>query len=520
MIQTHLSIVFLTGTRVYKLRKAVDLGFVDFTSRAARNADCLREVHLNRRLAPDVYLGIAPVPTAPGQIHIGVLREDLAPADESGRVPEHCVIMRRLPERRDALDLLLDGKLRPKHVDAVAEAIARLHEQTGLGVPAPFSREQWLHRISEPVRQNFLALRGAKGRFFAAATLTRAARLAERFLAEQADRFEARRRAGRAVDGHGDLHLQHAWFETDTGPPLLIDCLEFSDELRRIDPAADVAFFAMDLLYRGRPRLAERFLRMYARETDDFDLYGVVDYFVSYRAAVRAKVAALVADDAGIETERREAAAGSARRHLNLAARALAPKRRGALVLLCGIVGTGKSSVAELVCDETQGVAIASDRVRKRLAGLAPSARAASTWGGGIYTPEWTKRVYDALLERADPVLASGRVAVLDATFATRSMREAAWSWARARGARAFLIETTCSAPEVLRRLALRERAGRDPSDAGPSLYERSARSFEPPDEWPPGDRFVVATDAPGWRSRARALARDLSARAKANRSA
>jgi aminoglycoside phosphotransferase family enzyme/predicted kinase len=502
-IQTHLSHVFLTGSRVYKLRKPVDLGFVCFASRAERNADCLREVALNRRLAPDVYLGVAAVEGARGVERVGPIAETLSGSGE------HCVVMRRLPMGRDALSLLQAGRLPAEGLDRAAERIAGFHAAHALGVPAPFTASAWLERCTRPVEQNFTLLAGADGRGHAPELLARARDAARGFAARHPDRFEARRLSGRAVDGHGDLHLQHLWFETDGSDPIFVDCIEFSSELRRIDVAAEVAFLAMDLRYRGAADRAARFLRRYARASDDFDLYSVVDYFLSYRAAVRAKVASLAAGDPDIGSVQRERAAESARRHLELAAEALVPASRGALVLVGGAVGSGKSTVAEALADRIGGVVIATDRVRKREAGLAPTDRAAAGPQRGIYTPEWTERVYAGLLERARPVVASGRTAILDGTFGTRAHRRHARAAADALNVGVRFVETRCPPALARERLARRAAAGADPSDAGPELHAQSLAGFETlePEEGIAVD--VVDSADPAWRD---ALARCVSA--------
>jgi aminoglycoside phosphotransferase family enzyme len=335
-VQTHISHVFLTGERVYKLRKAVDLGFVCFATREQRDADCLREVELNRRLAPDVYLGVAALVRAGGRLRVGPVGESLAAG-----AAEHCVVMRRLPAGRDALSLLERGELAPEDLERLAALVAGFHDRHGLGVPAPFGAAEWLERCTRPVEESFAMIDAGPASGAAPAELARAREGCRKFVREHAARFEARRREGCAVDGHGDLHLQHVWFERPGAAPIAIDCLEFNADLRRIDAAAEVAFTAMDLVYRGHEPLAERFLGVYAGARDDFDLYGVVDYFASYRAAVRAKVAALAARDPDIGAEQRERAAQSARRHLALAARLLEPRAPGALVLVGGVVGTG-----------------------------------------------------------------------------------------------------------------------------------------------------------------------------------
>ena len=463
-VQTHLSHVFLTRERVYKFRKAVDLGFVSFSSREERNADCLREVALNRRLAPDVYLGVAPLVTGPGGVRVGDVHEELAAPEGC----EHCVVMRRLPEGRDALKLLEEGALTGEQLDRVATRLAAFHDRTRLGRPSPFTSEEWFRSCTQPVEDNYGLLAGSAAELVPAATLGEAWERARVFAKDAADRFEARRAEGRAVDGHGDLHLQHVWFERDDAEPLIIDCLEFSEPLRRIDAASDVAFAAMDLRYRGAPALAERFLRVYARESDDFGLYGVVDYFVSYRAAVRAKVAAIAAGDPAIAPDHRARAGESAGRHLALAHRALEPRPLGTVVLVGGVVGSGKSTVADALAEELGGAVVSTDRVRKRQLGLAPAERPTPGLAARVYTVEEQQKVYEALHERARPVVGSGRTAVLDGTFSRREERHRARRVARDLGARIFFVETRCSARVALARLRRRAGDGADPSDAGP----------------------------------------------------
>ena len=493
-LQTHISHLFLTAGRVYKLRKAVRPGFLDFGTRKARNADALREIELNRRLAPDVYLGLSPVWTDGGRALLGPVSAQLSAGRDDSDPPEHCVVMRRLPEGRDALSLLRGGLLLDRHMDEIARSLCRFHEQVRLGTPAPFSEEEWLGRIERRALAAIPPLLGG-------AELRGAVRS---FLSEHAARFEARRLAGRAVDAHGDLHLEHIWFERDDAPPLFIDCLEFSDDLRRIDAASEVAFLSMDLEYRERHDLGERFLRRYVSESDDFDLYAVVDFFASYRAAVRALVAALAADDAELSNERRRGAAGSATRHLALAKSRLARTGVGELVLMCGIVGTGKSSAAEVAAEALEGIMISSDRVRKRLFGLAPDEHTHFGDYEGVYTPERRERVYRGLLERAEPVIASGRIAILDAAHSLSAEREDAIEFARARGVSVRVLETRSAEQTTLERLGRRERAGSDPSDAGPSFYSRSAADFEPVRAMQGVDHLIVRTDEAEWRARLR----------------
>jgi aminoglycoside phosphotransferase family enzyme/predicted kinase len=511
-LQTHISWLFLTPARVVKLRKAVRLSFLDFGTRALRNDDCLREVRLNRRLAPDVYLGVAPIERAGDGFRVGPVGESLAPAGPGEPLPEHAVVMRRLPAGRDALSLLEAGALGPEHVDAVARVLARFHAEAGLGRPAPFTPDGWRDLVARPMAENLASLRETRPEGVAPDAVDRVeARFAER-LAEAAARLEARRAEGRAVDGHGDVHLQHVWFEAAPDAPLLVDCIEFSDGLRRIDAASEVAFLAMDLAYRGRDDLAARFLRRYAEASDDFGAFGVVALYAGYRAAVRAKVAGLAASEPEVPAAQRRAAAASAARHLALAERLLAPAAPGPVVLVGGTVGAGKSTAAGALADRLQGAVVSSDRTRKRLAGLAPEDRAGAAPGAALYTAEWTERTYAGLLERAEPVVASGRAALLDATWASARQRGAARAFAARVRAAAWLVEVRCGEAAALERLRRRARAGRDPSDAGPELLARSRAQFEPPDEWPPGFRLVLESDAPDAEAQLAEAARRIGA--------
>jgi predicted kinase len=360
--------------------------------------------------------------------------------------------------------------------------------------------------MRDPVLDNLRLLAPDAGRLFPRAIFERVERAAREFLATHADAFEARRRAGRAVDGHGDVHLAHVWFEPGRSEPTLVDCIEFNPKLRRIDAAAEVAFLAMDLAYRGRARLAERFLATYAEAADDTDLYTVVDYFVSYRAAVRAKVAALAAHDAAIDAAQRRNAATSARRHLDFAARALAPRPPGGLVLVGGTVGSGKSSAAREIADALDAVLLSSDALRKRLAGLPATDRSAAS--RGLYAADARRAVYRALCDRAAPVLRAGRVAVLDATWSKRADRRRAVALAKRCGVPLWIVETRVPRRVALDRLARRAAAGTSASDAGPERLAASEAEFARPLAPSGVGGHVVRTDRAGWRAGVRRAAR------------
>ena len=256
----------------------------------------------------------------------------------------------------------------------------------------------------------------------------------------------------------------------------------------------------------GYARAYAQEMRAYARESDDFDLYAVVDYHVAYRALVRAKVAGLAAADPGIDPDQRSGAAGSVSRHLLLADQVLRKPGSGCVVVLCGSVGSGKSTAAAALADASGGVVIVSDRTRKRLAGLEATDRAGAEQG--LYDVAHSDRVYQALLERAAPVLDSGRTVILDGAFPTAARRRDVLRWASRRDVPVCLVEVRCGQELARSRLKRREAENRDPSDAGPDLLDWSRDTFEPPDEWPAARRTALESDAEGWPQRVQALAR------------
>jgi len=503
-IQTHISYLLMTVDRVYKIRKAVRFPFLSFATRAERNQDCLREVQLNRRLAPDVYLGVAPLLQDDGQWTLGEIGEELWPAGGHTAAPEHCVVMKRLRSGADAQSLLEKGELTGEHIDAIADRIAEFHQANRLSRPAPYSAEAWLSRTASPVIDTLdLIVRNAPEE----ALVRLASQLIPRckdWIDQRRETLEQRRLDGRAVDGHGDLQLAHVWFDGPTLEPSIIDCTEFNEDFRRIDAASEVAFLAMDLTYRGHGELAERFLARYAGQSDDFGLYALVDYYAFYRAAVRAKVAVLAALETEISAPQREGAIGSAHAHLRLAERFIETHSEASITITCGSVGCGKSTVAREFAEALPAVVISSDRTRKRLAGLRDVDRSAAAGEpeSGLYSSARTEEVYLAMLERAGPIVDSGRNVILDASFSRKSQRDAVRRWATARGIGAQLLEVRCSKDLAMERLAKRERSGHDPSDAGPSLYRWSVENFQPPTEWPRENVIEIVTDDSEWRDR------------------
>lgn len=456
--ETHAAVVFFTGDRAYKLKKPVNLGFLDFSTRERRERACHREVELNRRFAPDVYLGVADVELPPG-----------TPCD-------HLVVMRRMPAERRLSVLVRDGA----PVDDPLRGIARLLARTHAASPrAPWiSAEGTRDALRRRWTDGFAQVRPFHGRAIDAAEAGEIEHLALRFLAGREPLFAARIRAGRVVDGHGDL-LADDVFCLDDGPRVL-DCMDFDDRLRYVDGLDDAAFLAMDLERLGAGRLAGRFLSWYAEYAADPAPASLRHHYVAYRAFVRAKVACLRwgQGDAGAAAAAGDHAA-LALRHLNAGA--------VRLVLVGGLPGTGKTTLARALGDRLGLTVLGSDRVRKELAGLAPQTPAAAPYGTGIYATEWTRRAYAELLGRAAHLLAHGESVIIDASWTSAARRAEA---ARVAGdTHADLVALRCATPLAAERLRARRGGG---SDADAAIAGRMAETADP---WP--DAVTIDTSGP-----------------------
>jgi len=466
-LQTHISHVFLAGDYAYKLKKPVDFGFLDFGTPEKRAAACAAELHLNRRLAPEVYLGAAYLCRGPRGLHVALAA--CAPGTDSGEV---LVRMRRLPQEGLLDRLARAGRLTEAHMVEIASQVARFHAQ---GHTPGIERYGGLDAISGPVQQNFAQLRPYAGRVFDGARLARVQQEAVSGMQRHAARFAARVRAGRIVDGHGDLHLRNMCLAD--GRVVIFDCIEFNPALRAGDALSDIAFLVMDLRHRQLPRLATRFLNEYLEASGDYAGMPLLDFYVAYRACVRAKVLALGLDSAAPAIQ--AALAQEAAAYLELADTTLTP-RRGGILITCGVSGSGKTTLARQVAAAMDAVIVRSDAVRKHLAGVDLGTRGASD--PALYTRAMTEQTYDALRAHGREIAASGYWVILDAVHGRRAERAAAGALAQELGIPFGILHCTAAPEELRRRVAIRGAAGNDLSDATVAVLEAQLRQFEPPD--------------------------------------
>ncbi|MPZ81784.1 MAG: AAA family ATPase [Actinophytocola sp.] len=448
--ETHIGVVFLVGDRVYKLKKPVNMGFLDFSTVERRRAACRREVELNRRLAPDVYLGVAEL------------------SDVDGAPREPLVVMRRMPDDRRLSTLVRSGAPLADHIATLARTVAAFHTTAARGsdIDAEGTREALTSRWEA----SFAQAEAVRGDALDAKVLAEIETLNRDFLAGREPLFRSRVDGGRILDGHGDL-LADDIFLLDDGPRVL-DCLEFDDELRRLDGLDDIAFLAMDLERLGAPDLGELLLDRYAEHTADPAPTALRDHYIAYRAFVRVKVACLR------HAQGDRDAALDAAAYADIAVRHL---RHGQvrLVLVGGLPGSGKTTVAGLLADELGAVLLSSDRVRKELAGVDPLAHARAGYRHGIYAPEHTERTYGELLRRAGELLARGESVVLDASWMDAGARETARRLAA--DTHSAFHPLRCVIPPDVADRRTRTRTG-SMSDADPAIAAAMAADTAP---WP-----------------------------------
>ncbi|HEY8504517.1 MAG TPA: phosphotransferase, partial [Gemmataceae bacterium] len=331
--QTHISVVFLAGPFVYKVKKPVDLGFLDFSTLARRRHFCEEEVRLNRRLAPEVYLGVVPVVRAPGGLRF----------EGEGEAVEWAVKMRYLPDAARFRERLLRGELTAADLERLAGRLAAFHASAASGAYIA-SFGTW-EVVAANARENFTQSEAQAGDIVSASVFCRARDLTEEALARLRPVIEGRAARGVPRDTHGDLRLDHVYLLPDRPPPddlVLVDCIEFNERFRYADPVADMAFLVMDLRAYGRRDLARAFADAYFRASGDGEGRGLMSFYTAYRSAVRAKVNGFKAAAAEVPAPERAAARERARAHWLLALGELESRaRRPCLVLVGGLPGTG-----------------------------------------------------------------------------------------------------------------------------------------------------------------------------------
>jgi len=493
-------VVFLAGRYAYKIKKPVELGFVDYGSLERRRHFCEEEVRLNRRLAPQVYLDVVPIVEREGGLRVATDRSGSDGKEEAIR--EWAVLMRRLPDDR-TLDARLEREdAEREELERLASHLADFHAGADRG--PEIARCGRFETVAGNARDNFAQSKDQVGTTVHARVFRRLSELTESALERHRERIEARAERGVPCDGHGDLRLDHVYFLPGREQPVIVDCIEFNPAFRHADPVADMAFLVMDLRQAGRPDLARIFTEAYFARAGDEEGRPLLELYVSYRAAVRGKVQGIKAAAEDVPPEERRGAAAIATGHWLLGLGALAsPQERPALVLVGGLPGTGKSTLSRDLARRAGFQVVRSDAVRKELAGLDPEASAAAPYGAGIYAPEWSDRTYAECRRRAERILFEGGRAIVDASFHREEHRRAFLESAVGHGTRVrFLV---CQADGRTVRERIRARSG-GVSDADREVHARMEADWEPPGRQVARVTRTVPTDLAPEESTRRAL--------------
>ncbi|MDF1553393.1 MAG: AAA family ATPase [Deferrisomatales bacterium] len=493
--QTHISAVFLAGPYAYKVKKPLDLGFLDFTALARRRHFCEEEVRLNRRLAPEVYLGVVPIVGRGGGLRVG----------GRGDPVEWAVQMRRLPADRTLLARLAAGEDLLPVLPPLGRHVARFHGRAAAG-PEIAASGRW-EVVAGNALENYAQAAPLAGRTVSPGVLARLDARTRTVL--DALRPLIEERAARQVprDTHGDLHLDHVyWFpERPDGERFdIVDCIEFNERFRHADPVADLAFLVMDLEFHGRWGWARALADAWFEARGDAQGRELLPFYTAYRAAVRGKVDGFEVAEPEVPGSERGRALASARAHWLLALGLLEPpERRPCLLCVGGLPGTGKSTLARGLGEQAGFTVIASDRVRKELAGLTQETSAPARFGEGIYTVVWNQRTYSECLRRAQQGLLDGHRVLVDASFREEHWRREFLEEAQRLAVPGRLLLCTCGEQEVRRRLGSR-RGG--PSDADWHVYQAARAAWQSPAAHTAAHTREIRTDGAAGESLVQAL--------------
>jgi len=463
LVETHISWVILTGKYAYKVKKPVELGFLDFSTLEARRHFCEEELRVNRRTAPDLYLEVVPIASGPEGARVGV-----EPAIE------YAVRMQQFPHAARVDRCLQAGLLGLPEMRDLAQTIAAFHQDLPRKPEIDPAFE--VERVIKPARNNFLHLDPAT---FDDESQQRLA-VIEAWTLQQAEAlapvFAARAQGGAVRECHGDLHLENLLFRQGRFTPF--DALEFNPNLRWIDTANDIAFLVMDLLARGRPDLAYTVLNGWLESTGDYNSLAVMRFYLVYRSMVRAVVTAIRRRQS-TAAEPGESARPEAECYVDLAA-GLVDTPPARLILMHGFSGSGKTWRSGQLVAELPALRVRSDLERKRLTGLDAGQQRIGEVGSGLYAPDITDRTYRRLADYCAIGLRAGFDMIADATFLRRVHREQFLRLAESMGAGFSIVD--CSAPRELLEARIRERATerQDASDADLAVLEHQLSDHDP----------------------------------------
>lgn len=480
LVQTHISHIFIAGDFVYKIKKAVNFGFLDFTSLEKRKYYCHEELRLNRRLAPEAYLEVIEI----GEDTCGhlVLGQGL-------RIVEYAVKMRTLPQDKMLKKLLAAGKTDPAIMGAIAGKVAEFHSRAATG--RAIDKIGGVETIRQNHEENFEQTESYIGITIPEHQYQFIKFYVRHFIDKNLSLFQKRVTDHKIRDCHGDLHLEHICV---TNGITIFDCIEFNERFRYEDVAAEVAFLSMDLDYNGYPDYAHTFVTAYMEFARDPDIQTLLNFYKCYYAYVRGKVIGFRFKDKAIDEKDRKNAVKTASRYFELAYCYAAHLEKPTLILTAGLMGTGKSVLSKTIAPFLGVEILRMDVIRKEMLQISPSERQHADFGEGIYESGISRKVYDRALEEALKILKEGKSVVIDASYKRREERMKAFEAAKKIHADFYVVECVCPEEIIKQRLDTRKSDPKEPSDGRWEIFQAQKNDFDPITEFPESQHLLIDT--------------------------
>ncbi len=494
LVQTHISWVFLAGAYVYKIKKPVNFGFLDFTSLEKRREFCNKELSLNQRLCPDIYLNIIALKK---KTDTGYGIADKADRDDE-EIIEWILKMKRMPQEEMMQSIIAEHRLSTHHIKMITARLIpfyqRLIDETK-NVDGKNQGYGSADAIKFNTDENFAQTASFVGKLLSQKVYDDIVSYTNTFLAANKGLFESRITNCRIVEGHGDLYSANICFDQGKNDVHIFDCIEFNERFRFGDVASDVAFLAMDLDYHGYPDLSQQFIETVAAELNDPELLSLIRFYKCYRAFVRGKIGCFTWASEEISDDQRNFAKSDADRYFGLALRYATPSLKPVLYVVYGLSGSGKTTFASQVAKRLGISHYNSDIVRKKnILKTNPAEKHNEAFNKGIYRKDITEKTYTALSRLAAAELMAGRSVVVDATFIEPAYRIKMETIAMTSDANIRFILCSCPETEIRKRLQTRSLQAEEASDGRWEVYVHQASLFNETEKINPEHLIKVDT--------------------------
>ncbi|MDZ7718613.1 MAG: AAA family ATPase [Balneolaceae bacterium] len=487
-IQTHISHLFLAGSFVYKIKKPVDFGFLDYSTLQKRRKYCQREIELNRRLSDDIYLGVIGIARDNGKYHFEPDNPD------SDAIIEYAVKMRKLPEEYFLDQIVKEGNLENEHLNRVADILTAFYQEQN----NKQDLLKWgkIETIQQNTDENFEQTEKFIGQTISRNSYDAIRYFTDHYYHQNEELFRRRMENGLIVDGHGDLHLEHIHITPQKVQ--IYDCIEFNERFRYGDLAADLAFLAMDLDFNNCSRQERYFVQLMSEKLEDEELLKIIDFYKCYRAYVKGKVKSLQSVEEEVPKENRKQLSERADRYFNLSLNYTLVGSQPVVVVFMGRIATGKSTLAKRLSEQINIECYSSDRVRKSQAGLEIDKRTPSQKRRSLYSADMSEKTYNILISNAIESVKNGNSVILDATFSRKKYRKIFVDRLMREEISYLFIEVCADDSTIIERLKARENKEEIISDARLEDFDTLTAGYEKPLEIDQDHIISIQTAQPG----------------------